>query len=636
MATFTNPVLATAKVDAAQEATSGRKAFTIPATSPTLTNSSARIAQCSGCSQEAAHDVCRRIAFEPPWNESRYARVTQSGRPDRVEFNRLQSALFILGHVGNGLIGDEVLFNAGAANNASQFVEYEIVSATGTTLRLKGRNPKKVPIGVSRINPNWPIGDDPITNDPARIQTDTVNICLPVGAEVQFLAPSVLAGKLRPWVVSIDVPSSTSADGVEFDVTLSAAASNARTPYDDGVADDGQVYRCRVRFELAQPATWANVQAPKERAWHRRSQAITSASNAALKDESAGDTRILWPDMGQGVSLFQAKVTLNDSTEYLLDPFEEVGGNPRLVTVQSGGSWVTTFNVSDLTFGANPEDVDDVVVTYWCEATDDTAPFIHHTSQCANSQREISGSYAHDDGHRCMAVDSSGFANYQRECWQPGGCDRFALGDEVSTYGPQPYPVSNYGRASWWSGFWHRESWYIEQVTGGDSRNFTLGRPAGDRGPSIASLCGSWVNQVPDGKFTRRIPWFGPVWGKRVTWEDSGDQFQQLVHGAFYEEGYQTDTDQFWDAATTPAAGAIADEVTGWDSKDDATGDPKRATVRRLPWRYTGRTNLYTFVHGSDSLGRTNIRQTDSEAFIAAADLSVVDTALNAQIQAAY
>jgi hypothetical protein len=338
-----------------------------------------------------------------------------------------------------------------------------------------------------------------------------------------------------------------------------------------------------------------------------------------------------------GISLFEARVILNDTTEFLLDPFEEISSVPRLVTVQSGGSWETTFNVSDLTFGAGATDVDEVQVTFWHEAVSGSGTFVHHTSQCANSQREISGSYTHDSAHRCMAVDSSGFTAYQRECWQPGGCDRFALGDEVSAYGPTPeLPVSNYGRASWWSGFWHRESWILEQAIAGDSRNFTLIRPTGDRGPSVASLAGSWVNQVPDGKFQRRIPWWGPIWGKRVTYDDSGDEYQMLVHGAFFEEGYQTTTLQYWDASTTPDAGAIADEVTGWDTKTDATGASIRATLRHLPWRYTGRTNLYSYAHGSSSLAKTNIRQTGSETFIAKADMTAVDSAMNAALQARF
>lgn len=636
MAFFTNPVLGTSKVDATQQSTSGRKMHTIPATSPTLTNSSAIIPSCSGCSQEATHDVCRAIRYSVPWDESRYERVTQSGRPDRAEFNRLQSALFILGHIGNGLIGDEILFNAGAANNGSQFVEYEIVSTSGSTITLKGPNPKRIPIGISRLNPNWPLDDDPINGTPARIQTDTVYIALPVGAEVQFLSPSVLAGKLRPWIESITVPASTAMDDVTFTVTLSASATEAQTPYDNGVVDDDHVYKCRVRFEAALPATWANVQSPRERAWHKVTQVISSATNAELLNKDAGSTRILWPDMSSSVILFEAVVYFNDSSELVLDPFEEVGGNPRLVTVQSGGSWETHFNVSDLTFGANPTDVDEVQVTYWHEATDGTAPFLHHTSQCANSQREISGSYVHDDGHRCMNVNASGFGNYQRECWQPGGCDGFTLGDETNYYGSVAIlPVSNYGDPRWWSGFWHRESWFIEQVVGGNSRDFFLGRPS-MCGPSVQSLVGSWVNQVPVGKFSRREPWFGPAWGKRVTWDDAGDEFHMLVHGAFYEEGYVTDTDNFWDASTTPDAGAIAAVVTGWDTKVDSTGSSMRAALRRLPYRYTGRVNLYTYEHENASLGRTNIRQTNSEAFVTNADLSVVDESLNSQIQAIY
>src|SRR5690606_25801529 len=351
-----NPVLGTSKVNAAQETTSGRKMHTIPATSPTLTNTSAILPSCSGCAQETAHDVCRAIRYAVPWNESRYERVTQSGRPDRAEFNRLQSALSILGHIGNGLIGDEILFNAGAANNGSQLVVSEMVSASGTTLTLKGPNPKRIPIGISRLNPNWPLDDDPINGTPNRIQTDTVYIALPVGAEVQFLAPSVLSGKLRPWIKSIAVPASTSLNDVTFSVTLSASASNADTPYDDGVVDDDHVYKCRVRFEAALPATWANVQSPRERAWHKVTQVISSATKDELLDKEAGRTRILWPEMSSSVNLLEAVVCFNDSSELVLDPFEEIGGNPRLVTVQSGGGLVTTFNVSDLTFGAKPTD----------------------------------------------------------------------------------------------------------------------------------------------------------------------------------------------------------------------------------------------------------------------------------------
>lgn len=617
------------KSDAARGTTSGRKAVAFP-TLDGITPTSVRPSGCAGCAHAAAHDVCEALAFLPPHGEGRYDRVPVDVRPDVQTMHDVQAALFRAAYCFQGYIGNELLYNVGASgDNGSQFVTYEVVSAAGDVLTLKGPNPKRVLIGSLRVNPEWPF-PDPATGLTSRLVPEGREYALPAGASVEFSYPSVLERKARPMIVKVNPPA-TDAATAEFTVIVDQTVENATSPLDLAFPPGDGKYWCRVRWEATSPARWLNLQAPHETQFTRHTAEFTSAAVHELLDTGGNSTRVLWPGMLPGAAL----VTMHRQG----GGTELVGAVASLLeTVQTGtGTWETTIDLTGFDFVATYEKA---VVVYHPEARaadDYRLPF---QSSCSHSQVDFSGSYVHRGGRRCQLVDSSGFEAYEGECWQPG-CDGFALGNTVESYGSGEYLPDDMGDAGFWGGLWHRASWIVQQGVPGMSaaRNFSLSRPSGG-GPSVQSLCGAFVDEVPGGLFASRNEHESPKLGQLLEWTDEdGHERMGLWTGAFYGAGVLFDSDgpdKRWVAGTTPAAGGIAAAVSGWGTKDEADGVAMNTGLARLPWRNVGRTSVYSFAGGGNAMGRTNEVHENSEAFIVAITKGLVFNDVAEQVRGRF
>jgi hypothetical protein len=282
----------------------------------------------------------------------------------------------------------------------------------------------------------------------------------------------------------------------------------------------------------------------------------------------------------------------------------------------------TTLNLSGLTF-------ESVTVSYWAESTASDTVRVPVQGQCSKSRVDPSESYAHDGDEHCGATDSSGFQSldagdvglYHEHCWLPGRCTGFTLGDEsVETMGDKAFLGS----------LWTRAGWIAEQPVAGIP---TLRLYMRD-GVSVEALCGSFADEVPGGFFPSRFEWFGRNLGKRVTWEDDGNEYQALVHGALYAAAYDFSADggpvYAPDAgASSFALGIVAENVSGW-----TTG--KTALLRGNPWRYATATNVYTYSTRDGSLGKVNT-PVASESYIVAVDRgAVAEAELVARLRRIY
>lgn len=546
-------------------------------------------AGCAECPKRAAHNVAERIIVDVPLGQDRYGMIPVAERQDALHFRRLEAALALWHYAVNGYIGNEVVFNAGAANNASQFWTYEIVDAGSGWLDVKGANPKRLSQGVSRLNPEWP-GPDPITGQTSRVVWESsVGALPPCAASVEFLYPSVLVNKARPLASRVTPPESDAADGVtrlHFDDGFNV--SNATEPFDLRFAPVDGKYYCRVRFEFTAPARWKDYQEPREVQFSPISAEFDEPGVLELLDSADGSTRVLFPWMAPEV--FTAT----------FDPPQDVNIAPRLLTVREGSGYKTTLDVSDLEF-------DTLTLTYWAESTAGDEVRVPVQGECRHSRVDPTGSYAHDGNEHCGRTTSSGFQGelYHERCWLPGRCSEFSLVDE------SPLTVGDHDHLS---GLWTRAGWIIVQAMPGSSasRNFTLVHVAG---PSLAGLAGSWLDEVFHGFFPSRTEWFGRRLGRRVTWTESGNAHANLAFGACWLASYDFHASARYvpDAFDELTIGTVAAEISGWTTD-------KNPEVACAPWRCTGATHVYQWGHGGSSLAKVNT-PVASEAYVVGVDL---------------
>lgn len=625
--------LDSSKVDASRRtAIEGAKAISFPQTG--LSEQKVVVSECSSCSKVNTHCPLQALGIQVPHGESRYQRVPDSNRVTLEDINELQTTLHLLGYIHQGYVGDEILFNAGSgAANASDFVTYEIVSASGSTLTLKGRNPKYISLGTSTENPNWP-GEAPSSLRPAgisdaewdamkygRLISGSASQVLPVGSSVEYQYPSVLHQQSYPLIEKVNAPSTDSLDDVTFSVVLDQNCSKADEPFDDYYPPSDGKYYVKIRFESSFPQNWKNIQEPKETAFTKKRIEVTEAGVIELKNTSGQSTRVLYPDFFDGAFTVQL--------------IEQGGGTStwsnaeiksRLTTTQaSSSSWSVDFDLSDVDFDSTYSQLN---IVYHPEATSADTYRIQFQGQCSNAQVDPSGSYQMDGDSRCMSPDASEFDNFDEVCWKPD-CDGFALGtdngvdgDEGETLGTLSFGPDSIDDSDWWSGLWHRADWFIKQQIAGTSaaNNFKMIRPS-NAGPSIQSLCGGWMDKVPEGYFAFREPYAEPLFGKRFTMTDvDGNEYQKLVTGAFFLQSYDHTDDggdsYEWNPSSAPEEGVIADEVFGWTTKPDALTGNVDTGLDFLPYKNTGRTNVYSYQHSSSALGRTNLRHSNSQAFI--------------------
>lgn len=608
--------VASAKSNVAMRTAQGEAWSDLPATGNTEVKST--LASCAGCPKLASHNPCDVIGFKVPQGETSWQDVPLAKRLDYRTFKRVFQALWQLDYILRGWIGSDILFNAGeGGDNATQYVDYEVVSVSGATLTLKGANPKRLTLGRSIPNPDFP-------ETPGALATVQEYFALRPGAGIEFLAPSVLAGKLRPYIASISPPASNAEGGVTFTAVASCNVSNAREPLDAFYPPADGKYYCRVWFTQFHDAPWPNAQPPVEALFSPRTQTITRAAavsasgTPALVNTSGGATRVI--PAGVDPATTPALTVLHPDGDF------PAGIAGRIVTVQSGYlTWATTINVADL-LTAHPG-ATGFEVTFYAESVAGDSERLPHRGQCGNCQKDETGSYTHHDGWRCTAVECSQFATFKRNCWQPNA-SRFNLADESGGYnsGYVTNPAADARNGTHWSRFWTGASWYIRQGIPGlnSSRNFSLVRATL---PGIEELLGGWRDDVPNGYFASQAAYYGAAMGA-ATWGTDGDgnDTVAITFGAFMLR-------ETWDATTTPTMGNAPDIASTWTGQEAANGGGAAGALNHFPAGWIGRTSVYSWSTSGGAMSLTN-RRVSQEVFITGADPTAVDTEHGARLRA--
>jgi hypothetical protein len=270
----------------------GRKNISL--TNPGTTEHPIRPAGCVGCANESAHGVCQWLAYEIPVGNTRNQYVDSDSAITLAKLNELQNAVFLAHSSIHGGAITNAPYNAGTGatgNNASFALLYEITSASGSTLSLRGANPKRILAGSTIPDPEWIPG----SGDP-RLVTNTFNTSLIAGAVVEFLAPSSLTGKIKPLIKRINVPASDTLDDVTFSVVCTAPIGAATEHLD--AAYRANAYYCRIHWELNLPQVWLDLQAYKEAQWTVASVTVDAPGIVTLKNGLGSDTPVIYPSMG--------------------------------------------------------------------------------------------------------------------------------------------------------------------------------------------------------------------------------------------------------------------------------------------------------------------------------------------------
>lgn len=573
---------------------------------------------CVGCTKVSAHAPCEFIGNEIAFGERRHQLLAPENRVRVEDLWRVMTALWAAGYIHHPYDNGDLPYNAGGANNQAQAVFYEIVSVSGSRMRLKGRNPKLIVLGNSVPNPDWP------GSGGRYLMVD--HICsLPVGSQVEFLQPSVLAGKLTPWIKKVHAPASDDLENVEFDVDLSCPVTKARRPLDMKWPPFEDRYSCRIWWWALQPEAWPRVEVTEETQFTRRDVVATVASLPGdkrwpLLRSDGAETRILFPGMlSPGTVAVAAEVSgvwVWKGEDWIL---------PRLVTTQVAyNSWTTRVELADLL--TEFPTATRVRAIFHPEAVAADTFRMPWASGCANCQRDRSASYVHHDGWRCMEVNATGFENFKRRCWQPvgkagSGCDRFGLGSDGDRFGPTPVaaPIPDVRTGSLWARLYQRSSWVIQQGLPGasSSRAFSVSMPAGG-GTSLASLCGGWSDGVPIGFFASVRPLYGSPMGKREEFEDEDGPNHRLVPGLYAAQ-------KPWVAGTAPTPGVLPSLVSGWGSRENALGGAMGDRLGQFPTRGAGHTGLHTWAFGGSGFGLSNRLVGGQEVFVTGINPLAVD-----------
>ena len=249
--------VATARTNASQRVAAGQGWSYLPNQS-TWTETVHDLAGCATCTKLAAHGTCDLIGFAVPQGNNSWDTIPATKRVDYLTYRSVFQALWQLDYIFNGhIIG--IIYNAGeGGDNATQEFGYEVTAVSGTTVTLKGPNPKRLQLGSSAPNPEYGTGEG------GALAITEQFFALRPGAMLRFLQPSVLADKLSPYIVSISPPASNAAANVTFTVVVSANVSNARQPYDEAYPPADGKYYASVAFTQFHDASWPNVQPPVE------------------------------------------------------------------------------------------------------------------------------------------------------------------------------------------------------------------------------------------------------------------------------------------------------------------------------------------------------------------------------------
>lgn len=567
-------------------------------------------AGCGGCSHRAAHNIAERLLQVTPFGAPRYSLIPLEERQDTESMHRIGAALFLWSYTLWGYIGNSTPYNAGeAGDNASQFQVYQITGAGEDSLTLRGRNPKSLMFGASRLNPEWPL-PDPETGELGRlVWTNRPGVMPPCAASVEFVYPSCLCEGIIPLVIRVECDSDE-IDDVTFTLHFAPGTNlmMAMEPFDLAYPPGAEGYRCVVRFEFLQPQIYRDYQAPDETTFSPVRRVLTGAVVHELLDSEDQSTRVLFPSMAPGVFTFT-----------LMPDNVAVDLTTRLITNKVAGGYETLLNLTGLTF-------DKAIVNYYAESTASDTMRVPVPGQCSKSRLDPTGSYIHGDTQHCGDTDSSGFQDelYHERCWLPGKCDGFSLQDESTM---------TMGDHALLGSLWHRAGWVLEQQIEGYSATWNF-RLYNRGGASIEGFAGSFCDQVSGGKFPRRTELFQRTMGKRLVYEtEDGDQKHTTLHGAFYLSSYQWGTSSYNPDASDIAGaqiGIVAERVEDWE-------DDKPEGLNGFPHRYVGGTNVYSYQSWSgDSLARVNT-SCPSESYVVAVSMTEVAAAeLVSRLQAIY
>lgn len=569
---------------------------------------------CAHCTKSSDHGPpCSRIGVKPRYGHTRAYGQDTDEYCSADNFARVFSALWILEYCMYGMIGDSTIYNAGSgADNASQSFTYEVISVSGVTATLKGRNPKRYQETRSSFDPLWPdVGHE------SRLIDTGVNFALREGARVEFLYPSVLEGRLTPYIKKINPPASDAADGVTFTVELSHSVDHARDPRDLAFPPADGKYYCKVRWYEFYPEEWPVVQNTVETQFSSkvqsftRADAVSSSGLLSLSGVDEADCRVIYPGMTPLALNAMAVLILRDTGPQALTEAEMLA---ILSTDQSGASWITTLDVSAYLAADTDSHIIAFSIAFRPEATSGSDPvLIQFTATCANDQATKSESYG--GARRCMAAATASKADDYNPggCWQPE-CSKFCLGTGRTgeTYRSENIvrTQSDLRNSNLFTRAWVACSWLLNQGMPGisTSRNFHLSRPAGALG-SLGQLLGSGCgDQVPLGMFATQVPWHQAIAGARVTGTDGSGATQTIVKGAFTAQ----DT---WTAGTTPTTGYLSGIVSGWTTQTDALGNAMPSPLAMFPHGRPGHCHLYSFDTSGNGYHLTNRLCANSEAF---------------------
>lgn len=590
-------------------ATEGQRSIAFP-TGHGLTETLDTLPTCAGCSQLATDGPCRRVGIQIPVGETR-AQQLDADQQMKVRWAvDIWRLFWILDYIQNGYPSNLAL-NAGQFNNCEVRETYEIVSVSGTTLTIKGKNPKRITTSFGSLNPEWPL-------EPNRVIYASGAEAMPLGAEVRFLYPSCLHAKLRPHITAISLPASNAENDITFEVTLSHHADYALSPVDEKYPPPGGVYSCEIIWPGAACPYVPNLQVIGETQFTLKTITSMAAVSVELTDTAGGSTRVLWPDMFAG-----ALVVLIYRSGGAIESLDAATVAGILTTAQTGaGAWQTHLDLSGYA-GATFEKA---VITYRPEAVAEADPYrLVYAATCANCQRDRTGSYVHDGADFCARPQSSAFATFKAVCWQPN-CNGFCLGNVYAGYqsARMADPIAEVRDGSIWSALWHRSTYYIQQGLEGCSgtRNFSVIMPSRG-GPSFESIIGGFADEVLGGYFPIRYPFFDATMGRRKTTLGL-DHTHEVIHGAFVAREEQDASD------ISPIPGALPDALA------QDLGTHPDAWVAQMP-DWIGKTDCYNYAVGGSSFGCRSSSEDNQESYATALDPSESeDATLAAAVRARF
>jgi hypothetical protein len=273
-------------------------------------------------------------------------------------------------------------------------------------------------------------------------------------------------------------------------------------------------------------------------------------------------------------------------------------GNPDLIEyLDFDYSYIVNESILDASGLLEIAYLDNIYINYRYRGNGWTIPF---NKTCANDQIDYQGSYVHgidedDNKRRCTNTSCQKFKNggyVAGNCWKTIDADKFVIGDEQG-----PKPIADAGDSRYLSRLWSRTSWIIDQGSPGSAshRNFAYARPS-DGGPSIQELIGGYFNAVPGGFFSKKQSLFEAQFGQRRVWDDDGNFFQELIHGAFEARTYQIENDIIIDRGFI---GAFSEKYIGWAGRTNYRGTMLQ---NNLPKYGTQSRGLYSCQSGENGM----------------------------------